>query len=131
MACDLCSFEVLYCKIMQEVQRNWADISDDLRRCLDTCELSNGELSAASGVSYDAARRYLLPKQIKNRNATTEALCKFFQVQVVESANMQSDPMAKMTSALRDIWDGSEPHAEFIVELIKTTRSYKIAKAER
>lgn len=116
---------------MQEVQRNWTGISGDLRRCLDACKLSYKELSAATGVSYDSARRYLLPKQIKNRNSTTEALCKYFQVPLVESANLQGDPMAKMTSALRDIWDGSEPHAEFIVELIRTTRSYKIAKAER
>lgn len=131
MACHLCSFEVLYCKTMQEVQRNWADISGDLRRCLDACKLSYKELSAVSGVSYDAARRYILKERIKNRTSSAEALCRFFQVPLVESAILQSDPMAKMTSALRDIWDGSEPHAEFIVELIKTTRSYKIAKAGR
>ena len=131
MTCHLCSFEVLYYKIMQEVQRNWADISGDLRRCLDACKLGYKELSAASGVSYDAARRYLLKERIKNRTSSAEALCRFFQVALVKSANLQSDPMARMTSALRDIWDGSEPHADLIVELIKTTRSYKIAKAER
>lgn len=131
MTCHLCSFEVLYCKIMEEVQRSWGDISGDLRRCLDACKLSYKELSAVSGVSYDAARRYLLKERIRNRTSSAEALCRFFKVPLVESANLQSDPMAKMTSALRDIWDGSDPHAEFIVELIKTTKSYKIAKAER
>lgn len=131
MACDFCSLEVLYCKIMQEMQRSWADISGDLRRCLDACKLSYKELSAVSGVSYDAARRYLLKERIRNRTSSAEALCRFFQVPFVKSANLRCDPMARMTSALHDIWDGSEPHAEFIVELIKTTRSYKIAKAER
>lgn len=32
---------------------------------------------------------------------------------------------------MRDVWDGSEPHAELIENLIRTTKSFKIDGRKR
>lgn len=36
-----------------------------------------------------------------------------------------------MTQAIQEAWDGSESHAKLIIELIKTTKRFKIGDRSR
>jgi hypothetical protein len=111
---------------MQKPQRNQAEILGDLNRYLASCNLSYRQLSEASGLSYDAARRYLVSRKAKDYSDNAKALCVFFGIQTDKTANLQTAPLERMTQAIHEVWDGSEPHAELIVELIKSTKSFKI-----
>ena len=111
---------------MQKLQRHWEDIAAELDSCLASCKLRDRELSAASGVDYYAVRRYLASCRAKNRSANAEALCKYFGIPLHKGANVQTDAMDKIAEVLRHVWDGSEPHAELIAELIKATKAFKI-----
>lgn len=126
MAMSVCSFAVLYQSIMKKPQRNWCDIASDLNRCLQGCSLDYRQLSEASGISYHASRRYLLSGHAKNDNKNARALCRFFGVPLEKTANLQNEPMARITQVLQEVWDGTEPHAELIVELIRSTKAFKI-----
>lgn len=117
---------------MQKLQRDWVDVSADLNRCLATCNLGYKQLSALSGLSYYAARRYLVSRRAANNNSSAKALCKFFGISVeAETANSQRDVFRRLTEAIRDVWDGSEPHAELIENLIRTTKPFKIDGRKR
>lgn len=116
---------------MQKLQRDWADVSGDLNRCLASCNLGYQQLADGAGLSYDAARRYLISRRAKNNNASAKALCVFFGVPTEKTAKPQTDPLERMAQAIHEVWDGSEPHAELIVELIRTTKPFKIGGRER
>lgn len=131
MASCVCSFAVLYQPIMQKPQRNWDEVASDLNRCLQGCALNYKQLSEGSGISYYASRRYLLAGHAKNDNANARALCRFFGVSMEKTANVQTEPVARMTQVIHEVWDGSEPHADLIVELIRTTKSFKIGDRGR
>ena len=126
MVVFVCSFAVLYQPIMQKLQRNWCEIASDLNRCLQSCSLDYRQLSEGSGISYHASRRYLLSGHAKNDNKNARALCRFFGVSVEKTAILQNEPMARITQKIQEVWDGSEPHAELIVELIRSTKAFKI-----
>lgn len=111
---------------MQKLQRNWGEVANDLNRCLQGCSLTSKQLSEGAGVSYHAARRYLLSGHAKNDNATARALCLFFGVPTEKTANLQSGSIERITQVISEVWDGSAPHADLIVELIRTTKSFKI-----
>lgn len=111
---------------MQKLQRDWEEISAELSRHLSACKLGYREFSSLSGLSYHTARRYLLSCQAKNRNSSAESLCKYFGIPLQRSANVQTEQLEKIKGVIRDVWDGTVPHAELIVELIKATKSFKI-----
>lgn len=111
---------------MQILQRDRDDILADLNQCLGACNLSFRQLSEGSKLSYHAARRYLTSRQAKNYNDSAKALCLFFGVTTNKTAKLQTDPLKWMTQMIHEVWDGSEPHAELIVELIKSTKLFKV-----
>lgn len=126
MVVCVCSFAVLYQPIMKKLQRNWCEIAGDLNRCLQGCSLDYRQLSKGAGISYHASRRYLLSGHVKNDNKNARALCRYFGVALEKTANVQNEPMARITQVIQEVWDGSEPHAELIVELIRSTKAFKI-----
>lgn len=111
---------------MQIPQRSHDEILGDLNRCLSSCNLSYQQLSEGAKLSYHAARRYLTSRQAKNYNDSAKALCLFFGVKTNKTAKLQTEPLEWMTKMIHEVWDGSEPHAELIVELIKSTKSFKV-----
>jgi hypothetical protein len=111
---------------MQILQRNRDEIMADLNRCLGSCNLSFQQLAEGSRLSYHAARRYLTSRYAKNYNDSAKALCLFFGVATEETAKLQTGPLEWMTQTIHEVWDGSEPHARLIVELIKSTKSFKV-----
>lgn len=111
---------------MRILQRNHSEILGDLNRCLGSCNLSFQQLSKGAKLSYHAARRYLKSRQAKNYNDSAKALCLFFGVKTGKTAKLQTEPLDSMMQTIHEVWDGSEPHAELIVELIKSTKSFKV-----
>lgn len=126
MVVCVCSFMVLYQSIMKKLQRNWCEIVSELNQCLQRYPLGYRQLSEAAGIGYHASRRYLLSGHAKNDNKNARALCRFFGVPMDKTANLQIKPMARITQVVQEVWDGSEPHAELIVELIRSTKAFKI-----
>ncbi len=111
---------------MQIPQRSHDEILGDLNRCLGSCNLSFQQLSGGAKLSYHAARRYLTSRQAKNYNDSAKALCLFFGVKTEKTAKLQTEPLEWMTQTIHEVWDGSEPHAKLIVELIKSTKSFRV-----
>lgn len=111
---------------MQILQRSRDEILGDLNRCLVSCNLNFQQLAEGAKLSYHAARRYLTSRQAKNYNDSAKALCLFFGVQTEKTAKLQTEPWEWMAQTIHEVWDGSEPHAELIVELIKSTKSFKV-----
>jgi hypothetical protein len=108
---------------MEKLQNYRGDVLEALSKCLAACELTHQELAKGSGVSYHAARRYRISKRAKNLNNSARALCDFFKIPIPETANLQTDQLAKkMKRAIQEVWDGSEHHADLITRLIRATK---------
>ena len=110
---------------MQILQRNRDEIMADLNRCLGSCNLSFQQLAEGSRLSYHAARRYLTSRYAK---ITTIVLkpCACFWGGNRGNRKAANWSVGWMTQTIHEVWDGSEPHAGLIVELIKSTKSFKV-----
>lgn len=111
---------------MHKPQRYRAGVLGELNQCLGSCTLSYQQLSEGARISYHAARRYLISQQVKHFNDSAKALCLFFGVETGKTEKLQTNPLEWMSKTIQDVWDGSEPHAKLIIELIKSTKSFKV-----
>ena len=110
---------------MKKLQRNWSEISSELSYCLATCKLTYAQLAEVTGLSYHAARRYLLTCVVKNNNHNARLLIRYFGVATEKTANIKLDPYDSILQAVSDIWDGTDEHAQLLVKLITATQGYK------
>ena len=108
------------------MQRNWIDISVDLKLCLARTNESLVEISRASGVNYHAVRRYKI-FGVKSQTKNALKLCHYFSIKIAKNAktNLGFD---EIVSAAKSAWDGTAAHAELLVSLIESTKSFKLKK---
>lgn len=111
---------------MNKPQRQKAAILAELNQDLRSCGLDYTQLADGAQISYHAARRYLISRQAKQFNDSAKALCVFFGIETDKTVKLQTSPLERMSQTIHDVWDGSEPHAELIVELIKSTKPFKV-----
>lgn len=110
---------------MQNVQRSWKAVATDANRALDECDLSAKELSDKAKIDYYAARR-ILHRGITNRSKSAIQVCNHFGIALGKSPKVQNDLYQLLADTIQDTWDGSEPHAELIKELIRSTKHFKV-----
>ena len=113
---------------MSKVQSNWNDVKGELNAKLKQWQGSCSELSESANISYWSAR-WALGHVIKNRTESADALCSFFGIELcdtVESAKVKNQSLAGLEKILAETWDGSEPHAELLANLIKSTKAFKV-----
>lgn len=112
----------------KKVQRSWSDVRTELNARLDQFAGGYNELATEAGISYHAARRFLLNKA-KNRTETAEKLCRFFRVDLDKTANLQNEILSStdsLTQLIEEVWDGTEAHARLLAQLIGITRDFSV-----
>lgn len=110
---------------MEKVQKTWSVIRNELNEKLLSFDQDYRDLSKAAGISYYAARRFKI-NGAKNQTGTAIKLCVFFGISQEKTAKLQSFSLNELIARLTDAWDGSESHAELLVNLIESTKSFKI-----
>ena len=108
-----------------KVQRDWEAVCDELNAKLRKLDHDYISLSKAAGISYHAARRFILGGA-KNRTTTAVKLCEHFGIAPSETAKPQSNGLDELTALVEKVWDGTEPHAELLAKLIKSTEHFKV-----
>ena len=115
---------------MEKVQISWADVSRRLNEKLRLSKLDNSALSGASNVDYYAIRRFRL-NGVHNKSESAKLLCTYFQIPYESIAKVQPDELSKLVSELKAVWDGSEPHAKLLINLIRSTKSFKVEDSNK
>ncbi|WP_348731457.1 hypothetical protein [Rheinheimera texasensis] len=110
---------------MQKYKNGWVLIRPILEKKLRESEESAAVISKNSGVSYWAVSR-ALRDGVKNYSHRAESLCDYFGVLVDNSAKPQNDVLLELHQVIASVWDGTDAHAKLLMNLIKTTGSYKI-----
>lgn len=112
--------------MIAKVQRSWGVVCDELNTKLRQSDHNYKLLAIAAGISYDAARRFVL-NGAKNQTATAEKLCLHFHIPLHETAKPQNcSKLGELTALVEEVWDGSGPHAELLAKLIKSTKPFKV-----
>lgn len=110
---------------MTKVQRDKAAVVAEINIHLSKWNDGYSALSVSAQINYYAARRALI-KGLKNNSALITKLCTFFDVDPYVSDKVQTTTLESLTATLRETWDGSEPHAELLHSLIKSTKPFKV-----
>jgi len=111
---------------MHKTQVKWSVISAELRLALAECGLTPTALSHKAKIDYYAARR-LLSGRLEKRSANAIALCKYFGIETVQNAKTKEDQKRlQLERLISEVWDGSEPHAQLIERLIRSTKNFMI-----
>lgn len=114
---------------MTKVQRNWNAVRAELDARLRACELPLKQLSAQSGVSYYAIRRFK-EHGVRNRSKSAIDLCAFFKIRTGGELRVAgiAESNRVLARAIRDTWDGSQPQAELLARLIRSAKGFVIQK---
>jgi hypothetical protein len=110
---------------MTKVQRDKAAVVAEINDHLSKWSDGYSALAIGAKINYYAARRALI-KGLKNNSALITKLCTFFDVDPYMAKNVQITTLESLTATLRETWDGSEPHAELLHSLIKSTKPFKV-----
>lgn len=109
---------------MQNNQRSWSSVAAELRKKLDDSGLEPKELASITGIDYHAARR-LCQGGLRNSSKNAILLCHFFDISLYKNAKMQNISRNQLYECVNEIWDGSQAHAELMIELIRSTRLFE------
>lgn len=110
---------------MQKYKNEWAVIRPVLEKKLRESQETLHAISKGSGVSYWAVSR-ALRDGIKNYSERAEKLCHYFAISRDEFAKPQNELLFELHQVVTSVWDGTDAHARLLMNLIKTTGSYKI-----
>jgi hypothetical protein len=110
------------------MQTPWARISRDLAAQLAQEKQTLRKISSAAGVDYYAVRR-MKRGGLKRRTKNAIRLCSYFGI----SANIPAARLSNYEAIVGEVkaaWDGSDAHAQLLVELIRSTRNFKVSPAK-
>lgn len=110
---------------MKKVQRDKAAVIAEINNHLSNWKDGYKSLSNGANINYYAARRAIL-NGLKNESELINKLCTFFNIEQNNSDKVQNSTFELLTETLRETWDGSEPHAELLHNLIKSTKPFKV-----
>lgn len=110
---------------MALTQTTWPQIARELSELLDSSKLSYKRLSDQTGVDYFAVRRLKLGG-VKRRTANAIALCKYFGI---NANRVEETPghLDEIVAEIKATWDGSDAHARLLIDLVRTTRRFKVS----
>jgi hypothetical protein len=110
---------------MTLLQNNWERLSRELVEHFSSSTESLQRIARNAGVNYFAVRRIKNGFSRKTRNV--DRLCNYFRINANEEA-LQPGRFVGIVRELKATWDGSEAHAQLLVELIHTTRKFKVSR---
>ena len=110
---------------MQSYKSSWSIIRPLLEEKLKSSGKSAHEIASIAGMSYWSASR-ALREGLKNYNKRAELLCKHFNVRLESQSEKRELQLKALQHLVASVWDGTEAHAELLMDLIKSTGSYKI-----
>ena len=108
------------------MQTPWQRLSRELMESLRSTTKTLQKIAAESRVDYFSVRR-MKDKGFIRKTKNVVRLCKYLGI------NANGDPakpgdINSIVRELRAAWDGSEPHAQLLVELIRSTRKFKVSR---
>ena len=109
------------------MQKPWERLSRDLAAHFAQEKQTLMQISSASGVDYFAVRR-MKRGRLKRRTKNAMRLCTYFGI----NANVPAVRLGSyetLVGEIKAVWDGSDAHAQLLVELIRTTRNFKVSAA--
>lgn len=110
---------------MSIVHISWRRIAGDLANALESSQKTISEISSESGVNYYAVRRMKSGGALIRSSRNARRLCTYFGV----NANSErSTDLDTIVSQVSETWDGSGPHAQLLVELIRSTRNFAVRR---
>lgn len=107
------------------MQKQWGRLSHELVERFSSSTESLQQIARGAGVNYFAVRRIKNGFLRKTRNV--ERLCNYFHINANEEA-LQPGRLGGIVSELKATWDGSEAHAQLLVDLIRTTGKFKVIR---
>lgn len=113
---------------MALVQVLWERVARDLAAKLTQSKQTDRQISHESRVDYFAVRR-MRRGGLKRRTKNAMRLCSYFAISANTPATRSGNYEA-IVSELKASWDGSEAHAQLLLELIRTTRNFKVSQAK-
>jgi len=110
---------------MKKVQISKEQLIDEINERLRKWNGDYKALADGAHINYHAARRAIM-HGLKNNTKLLSNLCTFFGIEMERVEEVQNDTFETLTSILRETWDGTEPHAELLQSLIKSTKPFKV-----
>lgn len=114
---------------MKKVQRPWSEISAELVEYFDKHSVDANYLKNKAGIDYYAARR-IIKGQVKNRTESAVRVCNSLGISLETPKKLQGESGRALIQAIDQVWDGTNEHAQLLIELIKLTSSFKIGSDE-
>lgn len=124
-----CTLFVYYSKTMKKVQRPWSEISAELAEYFEQHPVDTNYLKDKAKIDYHAARR-ILKGQVKNRTESAIRVCNSLGISLETPRKLQGESGQALIQAIDQVWDGTNAHAQLLIELIKSTSSFKIGLDE-
>jgi len=110
---------------MQNNQVYWPAARMQLGKKLKQYKDRPRDLAREADINYFSARRFIL-NGVHNRSRNVEKLCNLFGINVSKNAKMQIDSIGALTGLLRNVWDGTDAHAQLIGKLIESTKPFRV-----
>lgn len=115
---------------MQKHQVDWPAARELIKAKLTQYKDRPGVLAREAGIGYFAARRFIL-NGVHNRGKNVDKLCNFFGIKVTETVKVQKGTLGELSDLLREVWDGTEAHAQLIGKLIESTKTFRVEGRSR
>lgn len=122
-----------YTNMNTKVQISWSEARNIANSLIKESRIKPKELSILCGIDYFAARRFIR-NGITNETNAAKKICKHFKIEFSETAKInkvQKLTIDDLNSTLADVWDGTESHATFLINMIKLTKSFTIKQGHK
>jgi hypothetical protein len=110
---------------MQLMHRQWTLASRALQRQLESSQESTRQIAQNAGVNYYAVRR-MRKRGLTRKTENAVKLCNYFKISAHGEVTF-----AEICGELEDAWDGSEAHSGLLIQLIRSTRNFKVSRNGR
>ena len=109
---------------MQTIKYDLIKLSEKIKEEIEGCEYELNELSRITKVDYFALRRFKIGT-LKKVTTNVRNICKYFKINLDDYANSEFTIM-QLQKVLKEVWDGSPGHADLIINLLKSTKAFRI-----
>ena len=108
---------------MQKMQIDWQSLSERLTAALRASPLPLVEIAKRANVNYHAVYRMRRDKPAYQSKSAL-ALCSFFGI--YDPAATATVSETELADAIASTWDGTPEHGQFIMELLRCARRYRV-----
>lgn len=109
---------------MQTTKYDLIRLSEKIKDEIKDCGYELIELSRITKIDYFALRRFKMGT-LKKVTTNVRDICKYFKINVDDYANSEFT-IIQLHKVLKEVWDGTPGHAELIINLLESTKAFRI-----